>query len=236
MISDKAIFLHKIKYGDSGLILKLYTKSHGTMAFLLQGLKGKNKSIPAILHPLAILEIQYSESGKSDLKRIKEIQVSEPLHHIRSDVHKSSLSFFLSEVCLKCFHEKEEHKDLFNFLEASVLLLENAERFGNFHLVFLVRLSRFLGFSPVGNFNGREFFDLQEGLFTILRPNHINYFEPLEAKNLNDIIETGFDFLNKGLTKSEKARMLNSLLKYFEIHVNGFGNLKTLDVLHQLNS
>lgn len=236
MISDKAIFLHKIKYGDSGLILKLYTKSHGTMAFLLQGLKGKNKSLPAILHPLAVLEIQYSESGKSDLKRIKELQVSEPLHHIRSDIHKSSLAFFLSEVCLKCLHEKEENRDLFNFIEASIQLLENSEKFGNFHLIFLVRLSRFLGFSPVGNFKGREFFDLQEGLFTVLRPNHIHYFEPSEAKNLNQIIETGFDFINQSLTKSEKARMLNSLLKYFQIHVTGFGNLKTLDVLQQINS
>lgn len=235
MQSEKAILIHKIKYGDNGLVIKLLTKSGGKKAFLLQGLKGKNKSLLSLLHPLAILELDCYSSSKSSLQRIKEISSSEPLHSIRSDFYKNNLSFFIAEILLKSLPEEEPTPDLFQFIEVAIHLLENSMNFGNFHLVFLVKLSQFLGFYPQGSFNNREFFDLEAGLFTRLRPSHLNYLELNDARHLSHVIDRGFDFISELLNKQDRSYLLDALLKYYHLHLEGFGKLKTLEVIRELN-
>lgn len=234
--SDSAIFLHKIKYGDSGLVLKLYTKHGGYQSFLIQGLKGKKKSIPALLHPLAELELTFSKPLKGSLNRIKEIQPSQPLHNIRNDFYKSSLAYFVAEVILKSIQESEPNTDLYNYLSLSIHLLDSTEKSGNFHLIFLLRLSQFLGFYPQGKFTRNQFFDLQEGSFTLLRPQHLHYLEQHDAKLMSTIITEGFDFLNEPLARVDRKTLLENLLKYYRIHVPNFGTLKSLEVLQDLNA
>jgi DNA repair protein RecO (recombination protein O) len=235
LVSDRGILLHKVKYGDSGLILKMYTKEHGSVSFLVQGLKGKNKSVPAIMHPLAELDLEYLDRPKSELKRLKEVQLHTPFHAIRSDLQKSGIAFFLAEVLLKCLKENEANPSLYSFVRTSIELLNTTERIGNFHLVFLIRLSKFLGFYPLGKYTGREFFDLQEGLFTRIRPMHISYVEQIEAKKISEISSTGYDFLYEKLHRDERNKILEAVIKFYQIHVEGFGSLKTLKVLQELS-
>lgn len=234
-VSDRGILLHKLKYGDSGLILKMYTKGHGSMSFLVQGLKGKNKAVSAMVHPLAELDLVFIERSKSDLKRLVEVQIHTPLHLVRSDLNRSGIAFFLAEVLSKSLKENEANPSLYSFIRTSIEILNTAEKTANFHLIFLLRLSQFLGFYPLGSYTGREFFDLQEGLFTRIRPMHIAYVEQLKAKQISKIISVGYDFLDEKLYSEERSEILEALIKYYQIHIEGFGSLKSLKVLQELN-
>ncbi|MBD79065.1 MAG: DNA repair protein RecO [Crocinitomicaceae bacterium] len=234
-VSDRGILLHKVKYGDSGLILKMYTKGHGSMSFIIQGLKGKNKSISTMMHPFAELDLVFLDKSKSELKRIKEVQIHSPFHSIRNDLNRTGLAFFLSEVLLKCLRENESNASLYSFVRNSIDLLNTTTRIGNFHLVFMLRLTQFLGCYPLGSFNGREFLDLQEGLFTRIRPVHIYYVEQQTAKHIGKIILDGYDFLDEKINGEDRNDVLEALIKYFQIHIDGFGTLKSLKVLQELN-
>ena len=234
-VADRGILLHRLKYGDSGLILKMYTKEHGAMSFLVQGLKGKNKAVSAMVHPLAELDLVFLNRSKSDLKRLKEVQISTPFHQVRSDLGRSGIAFFLAEFLSKSLKENEANPSLYSFIRTSIEILNTSDKTANFHLIFLLRLTQFLGFYPLGNYSGREFFDLQEGLFTRIRPMHIAYVEQLEAKQFGKIISVGFDFLDEKLFGDERTKLLEALIKYYQFHIEGFGTLKSLKVLQELN-
>ncbi|MGY8953641.1 MAG: hypothetical protein ACKVJP_09795, partial [Flavobacteriales bacterium] len=88
---------------------------------------------------------------------------------------------------------------------------------------------------PLGKYTGREFFDLQEGLFTRIRPMHISYVEQIEAKKISEISSTGYDFLDEKLHRDERNKILEAVIKFYQIHVEGFGSLKTLKVLQELS-
>ena len=232
---DEGIFLRKIKYGESGFVLSLLTKENGIQSFILQGVKGKKKSINATLHPLAILNLEFVTPRKGKLNRLKEVQFSEPLYAIRSDFSKNAIAYFLSEVVWKSLPENEFHPHLYSYVKAAIHFLDSHDHLPNFHLIFLIRFTRFLGFYPNGQFRKSEFFDLREGLFTSLRPIHIQYLEADYAKKfqllLDAELESSFDF-----DRETKSELLNKIVEYYHIHLDNFGSLKTLKVLQEVFS
>ena len=83
------------------------------------------------------------------------------------DISKISIALFIAEVLYKCIREEEKNKTLFDFLHTSIQLLDEDSSGNNiFHLLFMIKLSKHLGFYP-HNFKNtqKSYFDLREGLF-----------------------------------------------------------------------
>lgn len=229
--STRAIVIKTTKYSDTSVILKLYTEVHGLRTYIVSGVHGK-KSKAALLLPLSLLDVVANHSEKTRLIRPKEIGLAHPLQHVHSNIQKSSLLLFLNEVIYKSIKEEEPNEQLFSFLFDSILWLEQStESIANFHIQFLLNFSQHLGFYPHGKFNqNNQWFNLQDGVFSSMRTNYS--VEEHLSKLLYDCLSGNYSFISN---KEVRKNLVEQILLFYELQVHGFGKIKSLDVLHEIN-
>lgn len=231
LITSKAIVLNAIKFGDFDLIVKCYTEQ-GLRSYLIKRIfkTTKGKLSPAFFQPLTQLEITGNYNNNRTLHFIKEAKISVPYTTIHNNVIKQTVMVFLSEVLSHALKEEEENQPLFSYMETAFLWLDSHKNTPNFHLVFLINLTKYLGFYPE---KGEQFlyFDLIEGKFT----NHILSNLYISGKNLDDfktLLGTNFDTINElKLNKKNRQELLEILIQYFELHLPGFRKPRSLEVL-----
>src|ERR1051326_6229774 len=169
MISKtRGIVLRTTDFSDTSIISRIYTEQFGIQSYLIKGAKRKKAGIKAnLFQPLSILNLVVYKKEKKQLQTLKEAKPEIHFNSIPHDLVKTSILFFINEILVKCLHEVEKNPALFSFLHETVQTLDSAEKnFSNLHLIFLVRLSRFLGFYPQGKFTEtNSLFDLREGRF-----------------------------------------------------------------------
>lgn len=238
IIETKAIVLSSLKYGDSSLIVKCFTAKEGIKSYMIKGVlkskKGKLK--PAYFQALTQLSILASHNHKSTLHRIREAQVIHPYDTIHSSITKQTIIMFLSEVLSGIVKEEEENKPLYNYLETALIWLDTHSATANFHLLFLLNLSRFLGFYPDTSAQEKVGFNLLEGNFTnsvqekfVVTGDELIQFKKLLGINFDAIEQVSFH-------KNERQKVLRMIIRYFELHLDGFKHPKSLDVLETVFS
>jgi len=192
----QGIVFHQIKYSESSLIVKIYTREFGIQSYLLKGLRSKKSKIsPALLQHLSLLDIVASHKEKSNLHYIREIHSAHQYASIPYDMTKSSITLFVNELLMKAIREEEPNTALFDFVFQSMQWLDLAsENYVNFHLIFSMQLCRYLGFYPRGVYApSTPYFDLEEGCFENRRPLHHNYLQGKESENLSMLSDFSFD-------------------------------------------
>ena len=231
----RAIVISSIKYGDTGLICTCYTQEAGIKSYLLKGVlssrKGKIKK--AFFQPLTQLLLVANHNNKGHLNSIKEVQV---LHHYQSlhtDIVKQSISLFLSEILLTVLREEEQNKALFHYLETAFIWLDTHDKVSNFHLLFLLNLTRYLGFFPT-SYNKQKYFDLVEGEF-LNNPKSQIFISTPQINYLKTLLGTNFDALpNVVFNASQRQEILEVLIQYISLHLQTFRKPKSLAILHSL--
>jgi len=237
-VTTKAIVLTSLKYGDTSLITKVFTASDGLKSYLLKGVlaskKGKLKT--AYFQPLTQLEIVANHKNKGSLESIREAKVNYHYQSLHTDISKNAMIQFLAEMLSNSIHEEESNRDLFDFLEASLQWLDTHDEIANFHLHFLVNLTRYLGFYPDTNAIDASCFDLLEGEFTnapslnpILIGDNLNFFKSVLGINFDEVHTIK-------MTKTNRQELLKSLVLYFELHLQGFRKPKSLAILNEVFS
>mgnify|MGYP006432009339 FL=1 len=236
VIATKAIVLSSLKFGDSDLIVKCFTSSSGLKSYLLRNIlkskKGKLKV--SLFQPLTILEIEASHKNKGNLERIKEAKVYYSYQTLHTQIVKSSMTIFIAEILITTINEEAEDIDLFNFIEESLLWLDQSDKISNFHILFLLKLSIHFGFYPDTDTVEKPYFNLMEGVFQDL--NADKYSERSQrVANLKEFFGIDFDKSYEiNLTKIERSDLLTLLLQYYQLHLHGFKNPKSLVVLNQI--
>lgn len=233
-VTTKAIVLSSLKYGDTSLIVRAFTASDGLKTYLLKGVMGskKGKLKPGYFLPLMQLEIVANHKNKGTLESIREVKVAMPYKSLHTDIVKNSIVLFLAEMLGNSIHEEERDEGLFNYLEYALLWLDAHPANPNFHLLFLLNLTKYLGFYPDTSFKNSPFFDLQEGRFSKTQSlNPLIQSEILE--NFKRFLGTNFEALHAiQLTKSNRRELLKMVILYFRLHVHGFREPKSLAVLN----
>jgi len=234
----KGVVLHHIKYKESSAIVHVYTDLFGRQAYLVNSIRRKKSKFSGnLLQPLTLLEIEaYHKEGR-DLQRLKEMQNYQPYRTIPFDVYKSSQALFLAEVLYKTLREEDPNRDLFGFLEHSLQLLDiSDESFVNFHLLFLVQLTKFLGFYPENNYNRNLLaFDMRNGQFSNGSGIHPDYFDRESSKLMNLLMGLSFSDLGQDSVNQDiRAKFLEDIVDYYRLHIHGFGTLKSLAVLQEI--
>ena len=233
-VTTKAIIFSSIKYGDTSLIVKAFTRSDGLKTYLLKGIltskKGKLK--PALFQPMTQLELVAIHKNKGTLERIIEAKV---LHHyqtIHANIPKNSITLFLAETLSIAIREEEENPALFGFLEYAFLWLDHHNESANFHLLFLLQLTNYLGFQPDDSEQQFPYFDLQEGCF-VQSPGLNPILEGEELRAFKQFLGINFDgLLNVKLNNNQRQELLKKLLLYFQLHLHDFRTPKSLAVLN----
>jgi len=234
----EGIVLHGLKYGDSGKIVTVYTAAFGRCTFILQGIHARRSNNKAnLLHPLFLLELEVDHRQGRELQRAREIRIKYPYQSVPYDVVKSSQAIFLGELLYRVLKEEESREELFQFLSHSFQMLDLIQNgAANFHLLFMIQLSRYMGFEPANNFSEkRQYFNMVTGNFTEIRPLHSNYLSPEESRILSEIIGCSFDQLEKiVLSSTQRNQFLQKMIDYFSLHLGIRLQLKSLEVLHEI--
>ncbi|WP_435413920.1 DNA repair protein RecO [Polaribacter aestuariivivens] len=237
-ISTKAIVLSAIKYSDTSLIVKCFTAQEGLKTYMVRGvLKAKKGGIKAAyFQPLNQLQIVANHNTKNHLHSIKEVQILNPYKSIYQDIVKQSVVLFLSEVLSYSIQEEEKNTQLYNYLETAFIWLDTHDKIANFHLLFLFNFTRYLGFYPDVSEATKNGFNLLDGSFTnftseknVISGNDFYQFKKLLGINFDSIENTSFG-------KNERQLVLQIIIRYFELHLDGFRKPKSLQVLETVFS
>jgi len=234
----KGIVLQTINYSETSLIVKMYTRSFGLQSYMIKGTRSKKSKHKAnLFQPLALVEMVVSNVNKNSLQQVSELNIAHPYSHLPYNIIKSAIALFLNEVLYKALHEGNPDEDMFDFIENSLLILDlKQENCSNFHICFMVQLSRYLGFYPQGNYS-KEFsvFDLREGCFVNKIPLHSFYLGNRFSSLLSDVITSNYESIYKlALENNERKHLLNAIILFYQLHIETFKELKSQEILHQV--
>lgn len=236
LVKTKAIVLSTLKYQEKSLIVKCFTESDGLKIYFVQSAFSSRKSSQKIAYfqPLTILEIEANHKNKGTLEHFKEIKLATSFHSINTNIFKSTIVMFLSEIIHNSIHEEEKNQDLFTFLETALLWLDTHDEIANFHLILMLEMTKFFGFYPDDSNSDFNFFDLNEGIFTPFQGT--NCLSEHETHLLKKLINLKFDSNQKLFAAIERQIILKLLLNFYTIHLDGFKKPKSLDVLKEVFS
>lgn len=224
----RGIALGYIRYRETSIIAKVYTEAFGIQSYIVNGVrssKSKTNRI-ALFQPLTLLDMVVYHKRKDDtVHRISEMKCYAPFSSLPYDVLKSSLALFVTEILGKTLREEETNETLFEFLEHSVLYLDQAENgFENFHIQFLAELASFLGFG----------IETIEDLESELRNNHYpQVADKAEMEATRLLLSNGYGTAIP-LDRPRRVSILEKLLFFYKIHMDSLGEIRSLDVLREV--
>ena len=238
LTKTQAIVLHSLKYGETRLIVDMFTRSQGRQSFIVsipKSVKGKIKK--QLFQPLTLLEIESDLRPKLQLQKLSDVRLASPFSSIPFDPNKLSISLFIAEFLYYALRSEQHNEPLFDYIVNSIQWLDaQTDRFANFHLVFLMRLSRFLGFYPnLDHYQTGDYFDLRESVFLSTPPVHRDFLHPQEAEKIQLMMRMDFPTMHLfRMSHQERNRMLEVSLIYYRLHLPDFPELKSVSVLQEL--
>jgi DNA repair protein RecO (recombination protein O) len=236
LVKTKAIVISSLKYQEKSLIVKCFTLSDGLKSYFVRDAFSSRKSNQKIAYfqPLTILEIEAVHKNKGTLENFKEIKTANPFHSIHSDVVKSTIVMFVSEILHHSIQEEEKNESLFVFLETALNWLDNHNEIANFHLILLLETTKYLGFYPDVSDIELKYFEMIEGVFS---PFHaFSSLTEHETNLFRKLIDLKFDNDQKTFHIIERQILLKILIDYYSFHLDGFKKPKSLDVLKEVFS
>jgi DNA repair protein RecO (recombination protein O) len=221
----KGVVLNYLKYKESSIIAKVYTERFGIQSYVVNGVRSSKAKVNriALFQPLTLLDmVVYHKSKLDTLHRLSEVRNLYPFSQLPFDIVKTSLALFITELLGKCLKEEEANPLLFEFLQRAVVELdETSEGLESFHLFFMCRLAGFLGFEV----ESMEHFTALLGEY--------RYSDLPDARlkeSLFHLFAGDVDALRMA-GKTSRARILAQLIFYYRTHMEGFGDIKSLDIL-----
>ena len=251
-----AIVLHTLKYGDQKVVVEMFTRTWGRLSFIVTLPKSaKSPFRKQYFQPMTVLEVECDVRPRVALQKLHDVRLLVPYTTIPLSPAKLSITLFIAEFLYYALRSEQRNEQLFDYIMDSMQWLDAApSHYANFHLTFLMRLSRFLGFYPnmetppdlpslgEGPYTPpqqgeleRVFFDLREGLFTSTVPTHQDYLAPAEARMIHLLMRMDYPTMHLfQLSQQDRGRILDVLMRYYKLHLPDFPDLRSLAVLHQL--
>lgn len=236
VVHTNAIVISAIKYAEADLIVKCFTQSSGLKTYMLRGVlksrKGKFKT--SLFQPLTQLELVAKHKDKGSLEYLQDAKILTHYQTLHTEVLKSAMVMFISEMLKNTIQEEEENEELYHYLENTINWLDSHSDIANFHLLFLLKLTRYLGFYPDDSEKELNYFNLLDGVFQSSKTNSY-CINGAVLENLKTLLGTNFETINKvKLSKNHRAELLELLLNYYQLHIESFKKPKSLTVLHEI--
>ena len=236
IISTSAIILSKVRYQDNDLIVKCLTRDLGVVSYMIKNISTSKKSRNkfAFFQLLNILDLESNYNPNRPIQYIKDLKVSYNFTSLHTNIYKSSVVMFLSEILSNIIHNESKDLELFDFIEESFIWYDKSDDSSSFYLIFLMQITHYLGFYPDCSNMSYNYFNLEEGLFETSK-NSKYVIEGDSLVLFKTILGIKFDS-NKlpFIDKINKKDILKNILIYFKLHVDGFKDPKSLKVLNQI--
>ena len=231
----QGIVLTHYKYGESSLVVHIFTQELGIQSYMVNGVWKKNAKFKAALfQPLTILNMQVYFKQNKDIQRLKEVELYQANHAILGDVNKSSIALFISELLHKTLKVESADNFIYDYLRKEIEVLEsNEDNVANFLIDFLRNYSSVLGIIPqLPEGENMRFFDLLNGKFDEREPLHPMFFKSDESA----LFKRGLSSDSKLFTRTERQKLTDLWLEYYKVHFETVANMKSLKVLREVFS
>ena len=238
----KGIVLRAVKYGETSLIVTMFTELFGLQSYLVNGVRTSTKKGSGkanLFQPTAILDLVVYHNELKHLNRIKEFKWSYLYQHIFSDVPKNAVALFMIELLTKCLKQPEANPELFEFCEDAFIHLDESTGsvMANFPLFFALHLPVFFGFRISDEYSDKNsIIDLQEGMFVSERPDHFHFLEGKQAEVTSELLKMmqPEELEQLKLNHDFRRQLLFAYETYYALHIQDFGTMKTLPVLKEV--
>jgi DNA repair protein RecO (recombination protein O) len=237
----RGIVLKTTDYSESSVVVQVFTEKFGLQAYLINGVKKPRAKITRnMLQPLHLLDLVVYHKPAGNIQRVAELKNSPVFQQIPYDTLKSCVAIFLNETLYRCIRQHGEDQQLFDYLYYSIELLDRSEgNLANFHLIFLMKLSRYLGFSPPERPGGNEqYFDLQHGTFSRHPVAHPYFISGMLLDQFIALVRcrSAADEPSVKISASERRALLEKILEYYRLHIEGFGEINSHKILEEILS
>lgn len=233
----KGIVLRTTKYTDNSLIVNVYTNLFGLQTYMVRGIHSRTSKVKVnYFQGLMALDMIVTKTERQKLERINEVTAARSLTS-EFDFTKTTIALFLNELLYKTIHEEESNPNLFEFLTNAFQILGLKENgCANFHLAFMIKYTKYLGFYPTENYSSEnKYFDLLEGRFLYEQAHHVNYLDIALSKHINDLMNAKFETCELvKITNAERKQLISALLNYYKLHNALTSDLTSQAVLEQL--
>ena len=218
LVKTKGIVFRLTPYGDTSVIVNVFTEHFGLQSYLINGVRtATKKSKIALFQPLTLLDLVVYRKENANIMRIKEVKCYHPYATLTGEVYKATIALFIGEVLNKAVKEQSHATEIFEFIEHALVTLDGPVPSENFHLHFLIGLSRHLGFAPNTT---------REVLGT-------HWLDESEEKLLAQFLKQEFNTAVK-VSYAQRQALLQCLIRFYQTHVEGFGEMKSLPVLQEV--
>ncbi|MBP3765429.1 MAG: recombination protein O N-terminal domain-containing protein [Bacteroidaceae bacterium] len=239
LTKSQAVVLRTIRYNDTSVVAVLFTEAEGTVSFMVRipitqraGVKNK------LFQPLTLLDIEWDHQSKRSMQRIRNCRCPVPYSSLPYEPAKATVALFLSEFLYYALRQERNGEPLFDYISRSLQWFDlRSEAYANFHLVFVMHLSRFLGLWPNVDRapGGSDCFDMMNSCFTAVVPEHGHVLTGDEAAALPRLLRMNYETMHLfRFGRGERQRVLDVANLYYRLHVPGFPVLKSLAVLKEV--
>lgn len=234
LTTSRAIVLRAVRHGDRSLIVTAHTQAHGLRAFVVR--PGKRGGLHAnLFQPLARLELVWDERPERELAVVREARVENPYRHATTDPVAGALILFVQEVLLRTLKGESMDGEMHRYLQDSLEVLDHATDHALFPQLFLLGLARVMGFLPEPPEGDEDNFDLLEGRFiTGEAPSGHTLRPPLSTALARLVLLGPSGTGSLTLPAAVRKPLLDHLLFYFRMHLDGLRELRSPGVLHQV--
>lgn len=220
------IVLNSIRYKESSIIVKIFTRDLGLKSYLINGVRAKgNASKIALYQPLTLLDLVVYDKENAGLQRISEARLQHPNQLIPFEFGRTGIALFMTEVISRSIFENYQNEDLYDFLFKSICILDSKNvMLTQFPLVFLIEQAKFLGFAP-------------EEKMGFLNESRSQPFSPEELKEAIDYLQM---LMSESYACAQVApillrrKILDHLLDFYSQQLENTAPWKSLSILRQL--
>jgi DNA repair protein RecO (recombination protein O) len=237
LVKTAGIVLRTLKYRDNSLIVDIYTEVLGLRSYMVQGIYAKKgTSTIAYFQPLSTLDLVVYEREDKNLQRIKELKLKQSPLVQPFDMTKSSLFLFCADILRQILKERAGEENLYKIVNSTLYeLQETKENLTCFPQYLLLSLTPELGIVPQGEYSTHNpYLDMREGLFVNQEPLHPDYMSPEISQLSSKLLQNPTAYSKIVAPREIRNIWLHKLLRYYEIHLNHFYELKSLPILSQV--
>jgi DNA repair protein RecO (recombination protein O) len=240
--TTKGIVLRTIKYGETSVVVNIFTELFGIQSYMVNGVRTAGKTAKAVFfQPGSILEMEVYHNELKNLQRIKEFKWSYLYKNVLSDVPRNAVALYMVELLQKCLKQPENNIDLFQFSEDALMQLDIADDriTANFALYFCIHLSHFFGLRLEDDYSeDNSILDLQEGRFIMATPHHPYFVVNDKSFFMSQLLKVQHpdELSSLNISRAVRKEILFALEQFYGLHIHDFGTMRTLPILYEVLS
>lgn len=231
LVTDEAVILRSVKFGDTSKILTLYSKNNGKINCIVKGARNIKSKVLGVIEPFNHITIVFYNKQNRDLQMLSKAETIRNFSIIKTDLDKLTISYRILEMMNKAVYDKEHSHELFelliksfSYINGNIRLENSAENFISY-LYFQVHLCEVLGISPIDKIDAEgDTYRSREMLLNRAQYDTIKF-----------LLENEIEKIDMAPAKNETILNLMSIYdKYLSDHTENFLKLKSVSVFNQM--